>query len=336
MSPLAQTLAASPDIFPAALDLRSDLMTLWRLSRDDYQQSAFLDDRIAPGKPARHLPFAALKAAVEETDLTESGAFIFHIGHVGSTLLSRLLGRHRILFSLREPAILRTLAMTSERSRREVYLPSVLKLWSRTYESDARALIKSTSFVAEIAADLLARPSEPRALALTVAPDVYLATIFGGANAPAEARALAPGRLARLNRRLPAEMRLEDLNGGEIVALGWACESLCLAEAARTAGDRMLALDFETFLARPQEALARTFSHFDVQTSPSELATILAGKEMRSYSKAQEHPYDVQTRRDVLAEGHARHQGEIRQGLVWLERMATEHPSIANALTLFG
>jgi hypothetical protein len=336
MSPLAQALAASPDLFPAALDPRSDVVTLWRLSSADYQQSAFLDGRIATGRQSRQLRFAALAAAVEETALAENCHFIFHIGHVGSTLLSRLLGRHPALFSLREPDILRTIATTFERSRCETHLPPLLKLWSRTYEPKARALIKTTSFVAEIASDLLSRAWNPRALVVGVAPEIYLATIFGGANAPAEASALAPMRLARLKHRLSEELRLENLTEGEIVALGWACESLCLSEAARSTGARSLVLDFEKFLASPCEALGRAFAHFGVQASDSEITAILAGKEMRSYSKAPEYEYDATTRHTVLAEGRERHGHEIRQGLLWLERAAAEHSSIADTLSLFN
>jgi len=336
MSPLAQALAASPDLFPAALDPRSRVVTLWRLSGADYRRSAFLDGRIAAGKQSRPLPFAALADAVQETALAENCHFIFHIGHVGSTLLSRLLGNHPALFSLREPDILRTLATAFERSRRDTYLPPLLKLWSRTYEPEARALIKTTSFVVEMASDLLARRSNPRALLIGVAPEIYLATIFGGANAPAEAHALAPMRLARLKHRLLGEVRLDSLTVGEIVALGWACESLCLSDAAKSTGARSLVLDFEEFLSNPREVLGAAFAHFDVPVSGSEIAAILAGNEMRSYSKAPEYEYDAGTRHAVLAEGRERHGHEIRQGLRWLERAAAEHPSIADAISLFN
>src|SRR5215469_5390194 len=335
MSPLAQALAASPDLFPAALDLRSGAVTLWRLSSDDYRRSAFLDGRIAAGKQSRQLPFAELVAAVELTELVESCEFIFHIGHVGSTLLSRLLGKHPALFSLREPDVLRTLSTIREKPRRDAYVPALLKLFSRTYDPKARAVVKTTSFVSEIACDLLMRTYKPRALAVGVAPEVYLATIFGGENAPAEARMLAPMRSGRLKTRLAIDMRPDTLTEGEIVALGWACEALGLADAARSAGARLLVLDFERFLAGPHDVLARAFAHFDVRPSRAEIAAILADGEMRTYSKAQEYPFDAETRRTVLAEGRARHATEIRRGRHWLERVASDHSAVASALSLF-
>ena len=336
MTALARSLAASPELFPAALDLRSGLATLWPLSSDDYRRSAFLDGRIAPGKPSRQLPFAELAAAVETAGLAEHCDFIFHMGHVGSTLLSRLLGKHPALFCLREPDVLRTVSIIPEKVRRDIYLPAILSLLSRTYEPQARALVKATSFVSEIASELLARSYKPRALAMGVAPEVYLATVFGGENAPAEARAWAPMRSSRLKTRVSTQLRLENLTEGELVALGWACEATCLAEAATNASDRLLVLDFEAFLAAPQEMLARIFAHFGLPVLDAEAAGILAGSEMRTYSKAQEYPYDVQTRRAVLAESRARHADEIRQGLRWLDRAGADNPAVARALSLFN
>ena|SRR5579862_6367312 len=335
MNPLAQSLATSPDLFPAALDVRAGVVTLWRLSLGDYQRSAFLDGRIAPGKQGRQLLFAELATAVEATELVENCNFIFHIGHVGSTLLSRLLGKHPAVFSLREPDILRTLSFIPDKPRRDLYLSPLLKLFSRTYNPETRALLKATSFVSEIASDLLARPFGPRALAMGVAPEVYLATIFGGENAPTEARMLAPSRAARLKSRLSLDLDLDGRTAGELVALGWACESLCIAEAANHAGARLLALDFETFLADPKETLARALGHLDIRPSESEIAAILGGSDMHAYSKAPEYRYDAETRRTILAESRARHASEIRQGLAWLERVAAEQPALASACSLF-
>jgi hypothetical protein len=237
------------------------------------------------------------------------------------------------VFSLREPDILRALVVQANRLPLDRYLPVLLKLWSRTFDPAATAVLKTTSFVSEIAPHLLSRPYGPKALAMGVAPEIYLATIFGGANAPAEARALAPMRLARLNRRLSTDWRLENLAAGEIVALGWACETLCLADAAQAASGCVLALDFEKFLAHPHEMLRGVFAHFELDPSETEISAML-GHEMHSYSKAPKHPYNAETRRAVLDDGRSRHASDISEGLLWLERIA-EHPAMAGALVLF-
>lgn len=337
MGPLADSLARSPELFPFALDPGRDTVALRRLSKADYEEASFLDARIAGhARPARTLPFAELAQAVAETNLGESCHFIFHLGHVGSTLLSRLLGHHPAFFSLREPDILRTLALSTGGQPPEKYMPVFLKLWSRTFDPGARALVKTTSFVSELAPELLARPYVPRALAMGVAPETYLATIFGGANAPSEARALAPSRLARLERRLGCRIETGSFGIGEWVALGWACEATSLAAAKETGGDRVLILDFERFLADPQQGLAHAFAHFGIDAKPDAISRILAGRDMRTYSKAPEHAYDTALRRAVLDQGRKEHAEEIRRGLLWLQQTARDHTDIPGAVGLFS
>ena len=102
-------LSRTPELFPHALDVGTDSLTLVGLTEADYAQASFLDARIRPPS-TQTLPFAQAEAEVSQMGLEESCQFIFHIGHVGSTLLSRLLGRHSGVLALREPAILRTLA----------------------------------------------------------------------------------------------------------------------------------------------------------------------------------------------------------------------------------
>lgn len=333
---LAEALAASPELFPFALDLRGDVVTLLKLSRADYQELSFLDQRIAgPSRPARALPFAELVQAVESAGLAERCHYVFHLGHCGSTLLSRLLGRHPVMLSLREPDILRTLALTRNPALVNARLPVFLKLWSRTFDPAAQALVKASSFVSDLATGILARPYAPRALAMGVAPETYLATIFGGENAPAEARALAPFRLARLNARLGSAWQLEAMSAGEMVAMGWACEASALAAAAEAAGSRVMVLDFDRFLAGPHSMLSRAFEHFGARARAQEIDTILAGPEMRTYSKAPEFAYDSALRRAVLDQGRAQHSAEIRRGLDWLNRAARAHPQLERAINLF-
>ena len=337
MDSFATALAASPELFPYALDLHSETVTLLRLSRDDYEQASFLDGRVAgSGKPGRTLPFAQLSDAISAAALPEQAGFIFHIGHVGSTLLSRLLGRHPAIFSLREPDILRTLALAQSSSITASHLPVLLKLWSRTYEAGARAIVKASSFVSDLASPILSRDYAPRALVTGVAPEAYLATIFGGANTPTEARALAPFRLARLRARLGCDWRLEEMSEGAVVALGWACEASALAAATKSAAGRVRVVDFDAFLARPQQNLSAAFAHFDVAVGAAEIASLLAGPEMRTYSKAPEYLYDAALRQSVLNEGRARFGTEIRSGLSWLDRAAQDFPQIGSAFSLFG
>ncbi len=302
---------------------------------------------MSPRTLSRTLPYAQLAQAIGQSRLQARCHFIFHIGHVGSTLLSRLLGEDSRLFALREPAILRTLARLktdpelqprrfddAEFADRQTLF---LKLWSRTFEAGQTALIKATSFASELAPRLLAGPSEPKALLLFVSPETCMATILAAANAREEAKTLTEGRLKRLHRRIGREVwRLGALSEGEALAASWAAEMSALAEAHRAAGARAMLLDFDHFLADPQEQLSLVFRHFGRKTTPKKVGAILEGPLMQRYSKAPEHAYSPELRRELLDEARKTHAAEIAKGLAWLERAADEVPVVRESLTLAG
>jgi hypothetical protein len=340
MDSLTAGLARSPDRLPHSWDPVHDAVLLAPMSEAAYAEASFLDGRILrPGTPGDWVAFPRLiEAAVA---LEERLDWIFHVGHVGSTLLARLLGAHPQLLALREPAALRTAAQLRadldgwesplSPEAFEARLGALLRLWSRGWRPDQTAIVKATSFVSEIAAELLARPHARRAVLIYARPEVYLASILAGPNSRVENRAMAPSRLKRLHARLGGPVwRLHELSEGETIAVSWAAEACGLAAAARSG--RTLKLEFDALLAEPEARLAETLAFLGKPVDPAALRALVEGPMMRRYAKAPEHAYDAALRRDVLAQGRAEHGAELRKGLAWLNRAAAEHPPIAEAV----
>jgi len=337
MDKLLESVTQSPELFPYAFDVGSDQVTLIRLTRADYENASFLDARIlTPKTPSRAIPWPALAKSVDAAQLREHCRFIFHIGHVGSTLLSRLLGAHPQVFALREPLVLRTFANPNAMIGRGDFadrLTGMLKLLSRTFDANQTSVVKATSFVSELAAGLMSRTFALPAVALYVSAESYMATILGGPNSRQEAKILAPSRIDRLHRRVGQEWRVTPLSEGEILALSWACEMSALAEAVAASRERILQIDFDRFLQDPS-ALSDVFRHFGVAVSDGEVRAILAGPDMRRYSKAPQFAYDLGLRTAVLNEARAVHAAEIHRGLAWLDRAASQWPVVGRAMTL--
>ncbi len=343
MNDIAEELGRSPELFPLALSVPGDGIAFIHLNKSDYEQASFLDARLlTPQTSSRALPWPQVAAAIKAAQLIERCGFIFHIGHVGSTLLSRLMGAHAGVFSLREPALLRTFAQLSGQPDGQPYqwskddfdarLTDCLKLLSRTFEARQIPLIKATSFVSELAASLMSRASTPKAVMLYVSPESYMATILGGPNSRQEAKVLAPSRLRRLHRDIGVEgWQLPLLTEGEVLAMSWACEMSALAQAMPWAGRRILRVNFDQFLANPGALLSAVLHHFAVEVTATEVHAIIEGPHMRRYSKAPEHGYDVALRRDVLDTARAMHGAEIRRGLAWLDRAAARYPTVRQA-----
>jgi len=343
MDELAEELGRSPELFPYALDLPSDGVTFIRLKKSEYERASFLDARLlTPQISQRALAWTQLGQAIDSARLDERCGFIFHIGHVGSTLLSRLIGAHGAVFSLREPLILRAFAQLGDEGAPPRVWPDFsarvgfgLKLLSRTFETRQLAVVKATSFVSELAAELLSRASMPRAVLMFVSPESYIATILGGPNSRQEAKLLAPSRLRRLHRRIGAEIwQLADLSEGEVLALAWACEMSALAQAADSSGGRVCRVDFDRFLADPAALLLSVLQHFGIPAAATEVRAILEGPDMRRYSKAPEHAYDAALRRDVLNQARTLHAVDIRRGLAWLDRAAVRFAPLLRAVAL--
>jgi hypothetical protein len=347
MSRLSDDLKASPEVYAHSWDSQADAVMLIRLGEAELARASFLDQRIlSPERPNQWLPRRELTQAVAEAGLGERLGFVFHIGHVGSTLLSRLLGAApSTVLSVREPAPLRSLAIThadlatpessvSPEAWDET-LDGFLKLWSRTFRPGQTAVVKATSFASELAPGLLQRPSAPCAVLMYARPEAYVASILGGPNSRTEARALGQSRLRRLHRRLgETPWRLWSLSEGELIAMSWAAEMTALAAAQGAAAGRAEWLDFDAFLADPGPGLRAAFERFGPVPPEGELDAILAGPLMRQYSKAPEHAYDARLRGEVLAAGKAENPAEFSLAMAWLDRAGAAHPLVAEALAV--
>jgi hypothetical protein len=324
----ADALTASPLLYPIAVDPCTDTVRLIRLTAADYAAASFLDGRLlTPGTSTAPAPWPEVRTAA--ADLPVRCHFLFHISHVGSTLLSRLVGQHPALFSLREPAILRSLADAQstlgqpdcpwDREEFTDRLRTSLALWSRTFEPGQTAVVKATSFVNEIATDLMALAPAARSIFMFVTPEVFLKALLGGAMSDIEAS--AEKRLARLNRRMDeSRWRLADLSPGERVVMSWLSEMTALHTAADRFSCRVLWLDFDDFLAAPAERLAAALAHYGVDAPEPAARAIVAGPTMHHYAKAPAHRFDAALRRQLLDQAGRQHAAEIAKGLAWLDR----------------
>lgn len=345
MNPLAESLARSPERFPILLDLVSDRVSLADLSEQDYASASFLDERLQkPSLAVSQIKFRDLQTAVTDAGLDASAHFIFHISHVGSTLLSRLLGAHPGVFALRQPGIFRALIHIRLRAASapphwrddqfDARYFALLKLWSRTFRPSQSAVIKMTSFVSELAELTLSRPYCPRAIFMFLPAEQYLANILRSERSTQEMQTLAPMRQARLNNRLGAQFKLQPMSIGEIVAMSWASEMVTLIQTAKNHPDRIFWLNFDNFLAEPHVLLARCFAHLEIDAAPDQIESILAGPDMLSYSKAPGTQYDAAHRETVLAQSRQTFDAEIRRGMQWLDNAAAQYAPLRQAIEL--
>jgi hypothetical protein len=323
----AQDIAASPAWLPLECTRSGDLR-LVRLDEDGYRVASFLDQRLLQsGCEAAFCPTAI--AAQAAATLAPGAHYLFHIGHVGSTLVSRLIGECAEFFSVREPAMLRAAASDPAHAFDGLNLSGVLSLLGRTWRQDQHALIKATSFVGEIAESILETDRDSRALFMFTPAPAYMRCILGGPNSRIEARTLAPSRLARLRRRLGSEVApVEPRSEGEWIAMSWLTEMVPLRAAADRFGSRILWVEFDALLSAPGPGLERLLRALGATPRVNEIESLVTGPLMRRYSKAPEHAYDAALRRMVLESAEREHGAEVRRGMQWLESLAGRHAPI--------
>lgn len=324
---------ASPRLYPITFDVAADRVRLVALDETRYRAASFLDERLLPEVgPGEWLSWGGLREA-----MTFAGAecdFIFHIGHVGSTLLSRLLGDDDRIFALREPAILRTLAAAELKSEDPTILTDqtrlFLKLWARVYRPSQRTLLKATSFVSEMAPIMMTLNPSASAILMFVSPSVHATAILSGEASRAELEINAPMRLGRLHRRLGGQYwRLDALSEGERAAMSWTCEIMALTRLAEGFTGRTLWLDFDALLARPGPSLSAALRRLHGDAPQARIEAMLRSPHLSRYSKAPEHAFDSDLRRRVLAQSGRDNGLEIARGMAWLNAAGSRHPAIA-------
>ena len=337
-------LPVSPDAYPQAVDLVRGLVLVIRMDVRAYRAASFLDDRIlGPSTEGAWMTGAAATQAARQVAGAKPLHFIFHTGHVGSTLLSRLLDETGAVLGLREPLPLRTLADAHDVLGKpesllggpqfESLLDMLLGLWSRGYDTTRAVVVKATSSAGRLAPKLLGQSPASRAVYLNLAPEPYLATLLGGANSVQDLRGHGPGRMRRLlaGRELPVTP-LYALSIGELAALGWLVESLSLAAAQEAAGARMLALDFDALLEDLPGKFSKVLAHFGMPRDDATIAAIAGSAVLREYSKAPEQPFPPGERAARIAAARRDHSDEIAKGLAWLDRLARTDASVGAVL----
>jgi hypothetical protein len=308
-----------------AVDPRAGLVRLVEMTPETYREASFLDDRMFHQKQrASHLLPWGNVASSAPADARRDARWIFHISHVGSTLIARLLGELHGIVSVREPRALRDLTFFPPDVRAR-FIPTIQALFSRTFNPDGAALIKATSFVSELAGELISEGQ--RALFLYATPASFISGILAGENSRKELFGRADLRAARLSSHgVHLSMARSE---ADLAAAAWACEMVAL-EAAD--GENVRWADFDRVLDDMPAFLESLTEFFAFDASADRLGEIANGPLMRRYSKATEYEYSPELRRELLAEAGKAHRSDIESALAMLDAASETAPLLRKAL----
>jgi hypothetical protein len=336
-------LADRPAIFPHQLNLINDTLLLAELSSAEIKAASFLDQRVLKQTTKGNwIPWKPVADVFNRVPDRELPGFIFHVGHCGSTLLSRLLEFAENTQSLREPLPLRTLAQDLAdsadgrsfltRQARLDRLRVLSKMWSR---GARHTVIKATSICTDLLTQIYSLQADTRSIFVYNRAETHVATLLAGQNALIDLRGFAQLRLQRLRQITGLDLKLNELSTSQLAALSWLSETTSAARSLEKHAPQIALLEFESLLQDPGQHLSRLLAHLKIDTPSETVEKALSSPVLQTYSKAPEHQYNAQTRAAILQDSRSRFGQEIKTALAWMESLAGRSELVATALQKF-
>ena len=206
--------ARFPGFYPQKLDFVRSCILQIAFGDDAYRAASFLDDRVlTPATRGAWIPIGRVAAQARLRRNTRPFHYILHTGHVGSTLLSRLLDDTGRVLSLREPLPMRTLAEAARTRRARIAAlaagasNALLEARSsasgaRGYDATRAVVVKATSSAAALAPAILARRATTRAVYLNLRAEPHSQRSSPDRTPASTCAATVPQRMRRLRARL--------------------------------------------------------------------------------------------------------------------------------------
>ncbi|HEY5776217.1 MAG TPA: hypothetical protein VIS57_09040 [Xanthomonadales bacterium] len=339
-----ERLAQRAEIFPHQLDLINDKLLLVELSAAEVSAASFLDQRVLKQTTrGTWIPWQAVADIINQAPRTTPPAFIFHVGHCGSTLLSRLLEFAEDTCCLREPLPLRTLAQDfADRGDGRSFLGQqaqlerlgvLAKMWRR---GAAHSVIKATSICTDLLAPIHATEPASQSIFIFNRLETHVATLLAGQNAMVDLKGFAQLRLQRVQQKTGLDIQLSQLSTGQLAALSWLSETTSAMLSCEKHAQNIAMLDFESLLRDPAQTLTRMLRHLNIPADGQTVENAVHSPVLRTYSKDPEHKYDAKTRAAILADSHSRFGHDIKSALDWVEQLASQSDLVAATLRKFA
>jgi|GEM_PF-382312 len=331
----------NPGWLLAAIDVVNDRAAFARLDEHGYRQANFLDQRAFGSnyRPVITRLSSLLEAAADAPEATPVH-FIFHPGHVGSTLISRLLGELDRVLSLREPVPLLDLAgLWREQGTPLAALSpadyrrledTVIRLLGRRFSPGQPVIVKATSECCNLARRLLSHDSRNSAVWWYVDLETFLAGMLRNDLRRQETIGFARGRLADLHRRTgTGTPALHELDAATKAAANWLSVMANRLDVPEEGSHRVLDIHFHDFLAEPAGVLARVAGHLGLEADEDAVRRVVESDWMFRYAKSPQEPFDAHNRYRQLAESHQRNREAIERALAFADRLCGEHEALA-------
>lgn len=333
-----------PEVFPHNLDLIKDNLLLVELSAAEVSAASFLDQRVlTQTTKGTWISWPVVADIFDKADTEQPARFIFHVGHCGSTLLSRLLQFTADTQCLREPLPLRVLAkdfadagdgrsFLTHQSRIE-RLKILSKMWGRGAQY---TVIKATSICSDLLPHIHSIEGGTKSVFVYNRAETHVATLLAGENALLDLKGFAQIRLQRVQQNTGLNIDLNELSTGQLAALSWLSETTSVTQSLKKHSEQVETLDFETFISDPEASLTRVLQFLEIPADEDVVQKAIQSPVLQTYSKAPDVQYNAQTRATILSDSRSKFGKEITAARTWLEELAGRSELVAASLQKFA
>jgi hypothetical protein len=337
----AKDFLTNPDWMP--WEVTEQWLSFRHMTAERVRSAAFLDGRSAQnGDQVIKLSLSQLRTLKINLHQPQPVVHIFHLSHVGSTFIGRLLADVDELVVLREPQVLRGLVQLLYRQRfgqisiareeLEMIIGKVVALLGRT--ANGRVAIKHTSSNLSLA-PLLSNDFAPNgSLAIYTSLEDFLAHSMVSDGLKSDSISNGERRLMQLNELLYLDqLRLSGLSFAQIVAVNWLIECHRMM-SLQQAFPAVKLIDFDRTASQPEllvDALTAALPVIDDGAKQKLLKSEAWGKSAKSGKD-----FTYADRANKLADSKSKHGDQIQSALKWARTLVLRNPALAAVLPLIA
>lgn len=296
-----------------------------RLTREAHRAVPFIiDTHIGDAEIGGDVPLAQCLAQPIAGPLH----YLFHSAFCGSTMLVRALDHPGVAMGMSEPQALNDVVGLRQRGGDPQLVAGVadaaLRLLARPFEPGECVIVKPSNVINPLAKMLMGLRPEARAVFLHAPLETFLVSVANkGLHCRIWVRELLgryirEGVIAPLGFTPDDCLKLADL---QAAAVGWLAQQRIFAQISDSFGPRLVSLDADIMLKRPEAALAAVAGHYGLPLDSEAILSIVNGSAFSRHSKSGE-AYSADRRAADYAQVRAAHGDEIDMVLVWAKTVA--------------
>jgi protein O-GlcNAc transferase len=319
---------ATPDFFPALINVSRNSIVFAMMTRDTFRQSSFLDPRWMVRAGSQTLLAEIPKLLTRQAVLPLQ--FVLHVGYCGSTLLARYLETLPHCLVLKEPEVLGQLLTLKhgipappDRQWAE-WFKVTMALLSRGYSED-RAVVIKAGYINSMGHLFLDHNENTKIVFLFTPLRTFLLQVLK----VDDRRQWLRGHMQLLRwsmARVPflSKIAATDLSDGPCAAAMWLSNAfICRSLLERPDSHRILVLNGESLISQPRESVFAAADHLGLVDDRANLDAVRQLRALSHHSKDQQQAYDANARAAELADAEARCGSEVDAAMSWTNAVSS-------------